>query len=111
MSGYAEKDAVAAETVTNIQAPEKITTDLHNEKPPTHNAEQSPSSISSAQRSPRASVDKVEAGAPSNENKHSDDDETKKKDAGLGYYFVCTDGSSPNIIHLADKAIPNMIFL
>jgi hypothetical protein len=109
MSGYAEKDAVAAETVTNIHVPEKITTDLHNEKVPTHNADQSPSSISSAQRSPRASVDKVEANAPSDENKDVDD-ETKKKDAGLGYYFVCTE-ASPHMFHLDGEAISNVIFL
>jgi hypothetical protein len=87
MSGYAEKDVVAAETATNVQVPEKITTDLRNEKLSPDNADQSPSSTSSAQRSPRASVDKVETTAPSDEDDVSDE-EKKKKNAGLGYYFV-----------------------
>jgi hypothetical protein len=89
MSGYAEKDVVAAEAVSNIQLPEKVTTNLHDEKLPTHDAEQSPSSISSAQRSPRASVDKVAAGATPDQNDDADN-EKKKQNAGLGHYFVRT---------------------
>jgi hypothetical protein len=100
MSGFSEKDNAVADVVRNVRGSHEDHSDFHTEKAPAAEVDSSPSPVPSGHGSRQESIREAEVAKPS-EILPSDDDE-KKKDGGLGHFFVCSKDQSVSCCHRAE---------